>query len=225
MQMKISAGLVVAAATLASAHLTAGSLEPKGGETLKAGQVVTVKWAIEEQHNGGTDIALSTDGKTWTNQGGVTNRAVSTFQWTVPAKATATARLRICQKNGTVCTDGNNVSKPGGDSPYVLVSGNFTIQAATSARTAPGTGPGLALRFDAALRNVEVTLDAVAGERVVLEAFGASGRLRATLLDGALPAGRRTLSCFSSALDGSGPLLFKLRAGGRSLVQSWPAAH
>lgn len=221
MNIRISTSAVFAFAGLACAHLGA-MVFPLGGETVKAGATVTVKWTIDETHPGGTDIGLSTDGKHWTTVGTVTGKSTNTYGWKVPENPTSTARIRICQKNGVPCTDADNTSKPGGDSPYVLVTGNFTIQGSAAVRPEEAR-VGAEMRVDARSGNVKVTLALDRAERVTVKAYDAEGKLAAVLMDREVAAGTGEFSLPAKALDLSRPLVFELAAGGRTVTRSWSA--
>jgi hypothetical protein len=218
--MKLFTGMILAAAGLASAHLGA-MVFPLGGETVKAGATTMIKWTIDEQHAGGTDIGLSLDGKTWKTIGTVTSKSANTFSWTVPNSVSKTARIRICQKNGVPCTDADNVSKPGDNAPYVLVSANFTIQGSAGVLDRGTADAGAAVQVTPGLRNVNVSFAMDREGAAVLRAYDARGRLAATLLDARLEPGFHELSLFSNALDFSRPILLKLQAGERSSTTLW----
>ena len=81
MNAKVLIGFLSAWMGLASAHLTDGSLAPAGGETLKAGQSFKITWGIDESHSG-IDVALSTDGKTWTTIKSNLGKSTTSFSWT-----------------------------------------------------------------------------------------------------------------------------------------------
>jgi hypothetical protein len=216
--------IVLSAAVAAHAHLQPNSLSPASG-ALKIGDEVTVSWNEEVHHAGTTDVTLSIDGgKTWTvdiKKNFVDAEGDNSVKWTVPSEAATTeGKIRVCQKAGSTCTDAMNVSRPGSTAPYVLVSGALTVSDGTFVLAPQGVS-GASLRFDAASRNLEVSLDLKSRERVVLEAFDPSGRLLATLLDGAQEPGVRRLSVFSSRLDAAAPIVFKLRVGARMQVQAW----
>src|SRR5437879_5889365 len=64
--LNLTAGILMAAACVASAHLVAGSLKPAGTETLKSGDSFTITWTEQFNHGGTTDIHFSKDGgKSW----------------------------------------------------------------------------------------------------------------------------------------------------------------
>lgn len=143
MRIMIAAAVTAMAFGGAKAHLVAGSLAPKGGQSFKPGETVTVTWGVDVPHKEGIDVALSVDGgRTWTtlrsNQSDEDKNG--TYRWTVPPTPTLRGRLRICQtEKSPKCTDADSVSRASGPAPYLLVSGNFTIQAA--AGVDPGRAP------------------------------------------------------------------------------------
>lgn len=136
MRIPIAVALMGLVSGGARAHLVAGSLSPKGGQSFKPGETVTVTWSVDVPHREGIDVALSVDGgRTWatirSNQ--ADENKSGTYKWTVPSMATTQARLRICQtQNSPKCKDADSVGRASGPAPYVLVSGVFTIQATAS---------------------------------------------------------------------------------------------
>lgn len=223
MNWKNLSGLVFLAAGMTHAHLSAGSLLPAGGETLTVGQSVSITWNVEEIHNQGIDIAFSKDGgSTWTNiKTGFTDTQKSDmFKWTVPGTmATANGKFRICQSGP--CTD-QNASKPGGESPWILVSGALTVKASTAIASPAGATDPISLDFNPETRNVDVTFGLAESRAVLLQAFDTQGRLLATLIQGNYGSGTHTLSVFSNRLGAaSGSLVFKLKAGDQVKTHTW----
>jgi hypothetical protein len=224
MNWKHLTGLVCMASGLASAHLTDNSLVPKGGETLTIGQTVSITWGVDEIHNRGIDIAFSKDGgKTWTNvkTGYTDNQKSDKYNWTVgEGLATTQGKIRICQAGP--CTDLQNTSKAGGgSSPWYLVSGALTVQAATGIAEAPASA-GMSIDVNPATGNVDVSFDLAQAGTVLLQAFDMQGRLVANLIQGDYAAGAHALSVFSNRLGAeAGSLVFKLQAGGRVKTHTW----
>ena len=221
---KTFAACVFAAAPLAQAHLTASSLVPKGGESLKVGDVVTITWGVEEAHEKGIDIALSkNNGTTWTNIKAAYADAASgtdTFKWTVPADAvSAQAKLRICQQGP--CSDAQNTNNASGNAPWRLVSGTFAIAGSTALAGPAASTEGLTVDYRPASRSVEVTFAMVHEGEVSLQAIDMQGRVVAPLLQGRFAAGEHRLSVFANRLEGAQSLVFKLQAGDRSLTHAW----
>jgi hypothetical protein len=210
--------------TLAGAHLTGESLVPKGGETVKVGDVVKVTWSVATAHDGKMDIDFSANGgTTWTSiqKAFMGANGANTFTWTVPNQVTKTMKLRICQTNGTVCTDANNVSAPTSGAPYVLVSGAFTVEAATALISNKSEENPMFVGFGADSRNVEVSFSLGESQPVRLEAFDTQGRLVSTLLEGQYGAGVHKMSVFSNRLVGTpSSLVFKLKVGEKVLTQN-----
>ena len=212
------AALAIAALATATshAHLKAGSLSIKGGETFTVGEKVTVTFVQTVGHNDGRfDFYFSKNGGTaWTEfaakwPGPKGDNETITYVWTVPNSVTTTGQFRACQLAGGECTDAN----------YILKSGNFTIVAAGS-----GVEPGVraltpALEF--AREGVTAAFTLPAAGRVSLQAFDASGRVLATLLDGEKQAGDHRLSLFSNRLQqASGNVVLKLTFGAESLTRT-----
>jgi hypothetical protein len=210
---------------MASAHLVKINA-PVSGTTLNVGTETTISWDVMFTHIHKYDFSFSKDGgKTWTkfasnvtvaDQAGKT----ATFKW-IPDGATTEGRIRICQKGKSTTEECNDNTPSQVSEPYMLQStGNFTVQGASGvARNARAARTDL--RFNADTRNLEVTLDLPAAERVVLEAFDARGELVATLFDGTQEAGSRGFSVFSNRLQTGMPLVFKLRAGNDVQVRAW----
>ena len=122
----------------AHAHLAPGSLVPSGGQTFKRGDVMAIKWVVEQEHSGGYDIAYSPAPGTWIsiltgirNDGARFDQPMDT-SWKVPdtLALTATARIRIWQRSN----ENGNGQAGETSNLYTLVSGNLTIQAGTPAR-------------------------------------------------------------------------------------------
>jgi hypothetical protein len=201
----------------ASAHLKAGSLNPKGGETFAIGQKVLISWVQSQAHDRKYDLYFSKNGGTsWTEFeanwiGAAGDNDTCKYQWTVPANsATTQGQLRVCQMAGGHCTD----------AAYVLKSGNFTITA-SSAVQPQADGAAGSLAFDPASRALAVAFSLSAPARVALRAFDARGRLLATLMDEDKSAGDFALSLFSNRLQSMhGAVAFKLDWGAASLTRS-----
>jgi hypothetical protein len=228
MNMKIFAGMLSTAIGLASAHL--GNLTaPKTGAVFKGGEKVAIAWSIDTPHDG-IDLALSTDGATWTTFQANLPKSAKSFLWTVPNTPATTARIRVCQKDGTAvkgCTDANNTGSPqtgidvDGGQIYTLVSGKFTIQSSAGIREDNLAAGGNSIRVNPESRSVDLALSLEKDDKVLLQAFDAQGRLVATLMDAEQKAGFRTISLYSNALDVSRPLWFKLQAGSRASTLTW----
>lgn len=115
---------------------------PKAGITLKTGTTVAIVWQSGNIHNG-IDVQISTDDKSWGTIVANLGKSATSYNWKIPDSVVSTrARIRICQKSGPQgCTDADTVNNPTEGPTYWLVSGRFTIEAAsTSAR---GTRFGL----------------------------------------------------------------------------------
>lgn len=210
-------------AAAASAHLKAGSLLPKGGETLKVGDVVTVSWTDDEIHHDRIDISLSKDnGTTWTDirTGAPDEEKNGVFKWTVPASAVSTtAKIRVCQSGP--CTPAQNTNRTTGNGgPWYMTSTTLTVQASTALNATAAT-QGLTVDFDPASRNVEVSFALAAAGNASLQAFDLEGRLVATLVDGRYEAGAHRFSVFANSLGSAQGLVLKLTVGGATRSHTW----
>jgi hypothetical protein len=209
---------ILGLAFAADAHLVAGSLSIKGGETFSAGGTVNVKWRQDVGHDGKYDFKYSKDGgATWTdvekNKQLPTGAGEITYAWTVPAEATTQGQFRVCQlAGGAACTDAT----------YMLKSPSFTVAEGSSLRSAPGPEAG-SLDYDGRTGNLDVSFSLAAEGEVLVQAFDAGGRLIATLLEARRPAGDHRVSVFSNRLQGRAPVVFRLTAGGKSLSRAVPA--
>lgn len=199
---------ILGGACLTEAHVVAGSLNIKGGETLTAGATKNITWTQQFGHNDGKyRIRYSKNGGTdWTDveaswQGPKGDGAAMSYSWTVPSDATAQGKIHVNFIRGGLT-----------DPDYNLTSGNFTVSASSGVRQA-ATEAGNSVSFNPANRNVEVSFAAARDARVTLQVFDAKGKSLATLLDGPRKAGAHRLSIFSSSLAAGGPLLFQLRVG------------
>ncbi len=220
----IFAACVFAATSLASAHLTDGSLVPSGGQTLKTGASLTITWKEDEIHHSRIDISLSKDnGATWTDirTKGPDESADGSFKWTIPTDAvSAQAKIRVCQSGP--CSATQNVTKASGNSsPWYLVSNTFAIQASTAIAAPGASNEGLTVDYRPDLRNVEVTFAMAHEGAVNLAAFDMQGRVVAQLIQDRFAAGEHRLSVFANRLDGAQGLVFKLQAGDRSVSHAW----
>jgi hypothetical protein len=211
-------GLVFLAMGLSNAHLVASSLAPAGGEKLTAGEQVSIAWKAGKNHPDNPnkiEISFSKDGGiTWSGVGsGIPDTEVDNiYKWRVPADLTTQGRIRVCQSGP--CTTQNVTKAEGNNSPWYLVSNNFTIQAATGIAAPSASSRHLGIDFHPATRNVDVTFATAALEPVLLQAFDPQGHLVATLLQGNYAAGSHALSIFSNRLPAStGTLIFKLQVG------------
>ena len=229
----LKAGFVVlAAAGLASAHLTDKSLSIKGGESFTPNQSVTITWSVSVLH-AGSDIDLSVNGGTsWTTlkEDFKETSGSNSFKWTVAGSATQTAKIRICQhESGTTpgCRDSDVTNSPSStkNGNYILVSPAFTIASTSGLGQAAAPQGGFALDFISATRNVNVSFALAESGPVLLQAFDARGRVMATLVERDFAAGSHKLSLFSNRLETSGALIFKLKAGAQVQSHSWIPAR
>lgn len=224
----VAAVAVLGSAIAASAHLGALTV-PKAGDSFTPGQVVNVKWTVDVAHNT-QDLSYSQDGTTWTPITTGLARTVNTYAWTVPAnKASATTRFRVCQRDGANvqgCTNAHNTQSLGagiavtGGEVYTAITGNFTISGGTDVNAPAAPFAGAKVLLNANARAVDLTFDIYRPERVTLQAFDTQGKLLAVLLDAQKAEGRHSLSVYSSALDVSKPMIFRLQAGDKVLQQN-----
>lgn len=200
----------------AHAHLKAGSLNPKGGESFAVGQKVLVTWVQSQAHDRKYDLYYSKNGGgAWTEfeanwLGAAGDNDTCKYQWTIPNAVSSQVQLRVCQMAGGHCTD----------AAYVLKSSNFSITAATPVLPrAPETAGKL--EFDASTGNLAFGFSLAAPGRVTLQAFDAQGKLMDVLLDEEKAAGDFSLSIASDRLQSlHGAVAFKLDWGAASLVRS-----
>jgi hypothetical protein len=203
---------ILAMAIAAEAHLVAGSLSIKGGETFSAGSSVNVKWRQDAGHDGKYDFKFSNDGgANWVTvdeekQMPATTGEI-TYVWTVPSQPTTQGQFRVCQLNG-------GIEKACDDATYMLKSPNFIVATGNSIRSATALGAG-SLSYDARTCNLDISFMLAAEGEVLVQAFDASGRLIATLLGGRRPAGSHRVSVFSNRLEAGAPAIFRLTAGGK----------
>lgn len=228
----LAAFTVLAAAGWAGAHLGATSLSIKGGESFAPNQTVPIKWNVSVLH-AGSDIDLSLNGgASWTTlkEDFKEISGTNTFNWTVTGAATQTARIRICQhESGTTAgcrnQDVNNSPSSTINGNYILVSPAFTIAAVSGLDGTAPTQDAFVLDFIPATGSINVSFALAESGPVLLQAFDSRGRLRATLVESGFAAGSHTLSLFSASLEGSGALVFKLKAGGRMQSLNWTSAR
>lgn len=229
----LKAGFVIlTAAGLAGAHLGETSLSIKGGENFAPNQSVAIKWSVNVLHEG-SDIDLSVNGGTsWTTlkEDFKETSGTNTYNWTVTAAATQTARIRICQHQskttaGCRSQDVNNAPTNPINGNYILVSPAFTISGTSGLGQSAAQQGAFALDFFPATRNVNVSFVLAESGPVLLQAFDSRGRLIATLVERDFAAGSHKLSLFSNRLDISGALLFKLTAGAQVQSYNWNPAR
>jgi hypothetical protein len=205
--MNRTMSICLALAMAASAHIQKGSLSVKSGTVYTVGQIVTISWSAEIDHNKSNyNLWFSSDsGKTWTSvKTGIPGQAsgvLVNYSWTVPDKPTTKGMIRVFQTfGGTVATSPSN---PG---DYTLFSPVFQIKA-TSAVAAPHASSATSLR--------------VVGDRVAVR-FSASSSRTASVevldLDGSR-LGSRMLSSVGSGADEVMLPLRELGVRGRAVVR------
>ena len=224
--------LVLAAASLAGAHLSADGMKPTMGESLIPGATYQITWKVAVLHNG-SNIDLSVNGgQTWTTLKEDFNEASGTnkFNWTVAGAQTQTAKIRICQHGGNKdCKDSdrsNMLSSTTAEGNYVLISPAFTISTTSGLAQFGASEGAFAIDFVAATRNVNVSFAMAENGPVLLQAFDARGGLVATLLEGNYASGSHKLSLFSNGLDATASsLVFKIKAGNQVHSRIWTSAR
>ncbi|MEO7777668.1 MAG: hypothetical protein ABIY63_09065 [Fibrobacteria bacterium] len=103
-----------------------------------------------------------------------------------------------------------------------MVSGVFTVQAATGLVSTSESGNPISLDFSPATRNVEVSLSLATSQAVLLQAFDMQGRLVATLLQGNYAAGNHAFSVFSNRVTAANEsLVFRLKVGEQIRTHTW----
>ena len=204
--------MVLASMGLAGAHLKSGSLIPNGSVTLKPADVFNITWTVNTAHPGGTDIAFSKDGTTWTTIKSkfMDGLGSNTFAWTVPNDITDTGRIRICQLGGSSgCTDANNSSNPATNAPYVLVSSNFMISAATGILPNSTDNNSLSLKANQNASAIEINFSVISNGSVKLLAYNLQGKLIATFGPQLIFPFPFQLRCLSSPRRGQHLLMFE----------------
>jgi hypothetical protein len=218
---------ILGTAGLAGAHLTGGSLSIKGGESIAAGESVTLTWQVATSHSDPIGVDLSTDGgSTWKSiKAGLSDPAgANTYRFTLSGDPTTHAKIRVCQTTAAVSCATVSQSQPNGPGdnhqpPYALVSGEFTITG-TSA-IVPAAAPAYALSFETGTGKFIAAFDLVRAEKVVLQAVDFKGRVQATLLDESFAAGSHKLSlALPQELASASALIFRLKLGETVRTQS-----
>jgi hypothetical protein len=211
------------AVSLSYGHLVPNSLKFSRSAPYKPGDTVTVSFGVDVPHNG-VNVDFSLDGKAWTTLKAnmpAPSRTTYSYKWTVGKDTTQHGKIRICQMNGTTCTNADTTNDPSGlvkGSRYVLVSAPFSISAPTGlAPLAAEAGPSLRSRGPGSL-DLEFALAAEGPASLV--AFDARGRQAAVLLEGRYPAGAHRVSLFSEALRAHPEWVLRLAAGGESRALS-----
>ncbi|MBW8888960.1 MAG: hypothetical protein JF616_14495 [Fibrobacteres bacterium] len=215
--------IAIAALSLVSmswGHFTPGSLKFSRPSPYHPGDTVTVSYAVEVVH-GVIDIDFSLNGKTWTSvKSGIAakSKMTYTYKWTVGQDTTSHGKLRICQENGTKCTNADTTNDPSGainGARYVLISPLISIVAPTSnlsqfasdaAPTLREVGPG----------SLELGFSLASEGPVSLIAYDAQGREAALLLRDRFSAGAHRFSLFSQALREHPAWLLRLNVAGQN---------
>jgi hypothetical protein len=208
---------VLAAAGLAGAHLTEGSLSIKGGETFTAGQSINLSWGVAAGHGMPISIDVSGDGgSTWTSvKTGLSDATgTGTFKVTLPATATTHGKVRVCQGTLTACATvkTDQPSGVGQAAPYALVSKEFSITG-TSSLASLREQP-FAIGFDARSGKVETSFELSQPGEVAVQVFDPQGRLLADLIRAPFAAGSHRLSLETPRGLAAAPgLVFRIQLG------------
>ncbi len=220
-QLMLAASMAVLPALSVSAHLLAGSLTPKGGETYAVGENISIEWVATQAHDGRYDIYYSKDGgKTYAVelagpwQGSKTDNAKNVYLWKAPAAAASTqVRIRICQLFGGHCAE------PG---TYMMDSpANFTISTSTGLeREKQASEPRLDFSEDG--KSLVAAFTLTGEHEVSLKAFDVSGKCVATVVEGRIGAGEHRLPVFQDGAEIKGPLMFTMTLDGKAgITQTW----
>lgn len=202
---------VVTFTSLPWAHLTSGTLKLSRSGPYHPGDTLTISFGVDIPHSG-CNIDLTLDGKKWTTLKAnmpAPSRQTYSYKWTVGPDTTSKGKIRICQMNGTTCTNADSTNDPSGTkngARYVLISQPFVIAPVVTALSRPGTEPGMQPGIDAApsLReaapgSLELSFSLASEGPVSLVAYDARGRVAAVLLTGRYAPGFHRLSLFSKA--------------------------
>jgi hypothetical protein len=191
------------ATSLSFGHLTPNSLKFSRSAPYKPGDTVTVSFAVDVPHNG-VNVDFSPDGKAWTTLKSnmpAPSRTTYSYKWIVGKDTTQHGKIRICQMNGSTCTNADTTNDPSGQvkgSRYVLISAPFSISAPTGLAPLPSdAAPSLRFRGPGSL---DLGFALPTEGPVSLVAYDARGRKAAVLLEGRYPAGAHRVSLFSEAL-------------------------
>ncbi len=118
------------------AHFKPGSMRLSPSGPYHPKDSVNILWEVQIPHDG-VNIDFSADGgKHWVTvkaDFSARNTQAYSFKWGVPDTATDMGMIRLCQKQGSAtCKDTDNMNRPSGPAPYVLVSDKFTIAKSTA---------------------------------------------------------------------------------------------
>lgn len=208
--------------SLSWGHLTPGSLKFSRPGPYHPGDTVTVSFGVDVPH-GVVDIDFSLNGKTWTMlKSGMqaSSRTTYNYKWTVGTDTTSHGKIRICQENGTKCTNADTTSDPGGTakgvngSRYVLVSSAFSIQADPTGLSRPASGPAPSLR-EVAPGSLELAFSLASEGLVSLIAYDAQGREAALLMRDRFAAGPHRFPLYFEALRAHPEWVLRLNLAGR----------
>jgi hypothetical protein len=216
----------IAALTLVSlswGHLVPGSLKFSRPWPYHPDDTVTVSFGVEQPH-GVVDIDFSLNGKVWTSvKAGMSASTEMTYsyRWKVGKDTTSHGKLRICQENGTKCTNADTTSDPGGTakgvngSRYTLISNPFSIVAVpitALSRTEFESAPSLS---EVAPSSLYLTFSLLSEGPVSLIAYDAEGREAAVLLRDRFSAGAHRVPLRSDALQAHPEWVLRLNVAGR----------
>ncbi len=205
--------------SLSWGHFVPGSLKFSRPSPYHPGDTVTVSFGVDQPH-GVIDIDFSLNGKTWTSvKAGMAakSKMTYTYKWTVGQDTTTHGKLRICQENGTKCTNADTTNDPSGTingARYVLISNPISIIAPSTAlaKSPFAAAPSLC---EVEPGSLELSFSLPSESPVRLIAFDAQGRETALLLSDRFSAGAHRLSLFSGALREHPDWLLRLSLAGR----------
>lgn len=215
----LSAIAALSLVSLSWGHLVPGSLKFARSGPYHPGDTVTVSFGVEVVH-GGVDIDFTPNGKTWTmlkSNMTAKSRMTYTYKWTVGTDTTSRGRLRICQENGTKCTNADTTDDPSGNkngARYVLISGPLSI-VANSTALSPAESDAVPSLRAAEAGAFDLAFSLSAEGPVSLIAYDAEGREAAVLLRDRFSAGAHRLSLFSEALRVHPEWVLRLDAAGK----------
>jgi len=212
--------LAVSLVSLSWGHFVPGSLKFSRPSPYHPGDTVTVSYGVDVPH-GVIDIDFSLNGKTWTSvKSGIAakSKMTYTYKWTVGQDTTTHGKLRICQENGTKCTNADTTDDPSGaknGARYVLMSGPISIVAPSTALSPGELAAAPSLR-EVAPGSLELAFSLPSESPVRLIAYDARGRETALLLRDRFSAGAHRLSLFSEALREHPDWLLRLSVAGQN---------
>jgi hypothetical protein len=216
------ASIALALVTSSWGHLVSNSLKLSRSGPYRPGDTLTVSFGVDVPH-AGCNVDLRLDGKKWqTIKSNISapSKQTYSYKWTVGKDTTNIGRLRICQLNGTTCTDADSTNDPQGaknGARYVLISPIFMIMTPATSLAPQAAKTDLSLTAGRP-GSLELAFRLPSDQAVVMAAYDARGREAAVLLDARYPAGSHRLSFYSESLRAHPDWVVRLSAGGRVLA-------